>query len=212
MQSAKSFAIGAALCGLLMGGSPSLLEAATIPFNDAVSGPVVLTSDAGYAYQHNVADTLDLSIDTIETALLTILVGDQGGAEIVAVQFNGGAFSDFANNVPNPGASLNFDLANLSGNLVASLQVDGLLDVALRVRPPGNQTSADAVFISSVLTGFASRPTTGATVVPEPGTMSLVAIGAIGACFLRRRARGTTNLTSPAMETHRKRRAASRNR
>jgi hypothetical protein len=177
--SLKSLCAGAALAVATLAAAGSA-EASIIPFTDVVSGPVTVTTGSPYSYTHNINDSINIATDTIQGINLTLALQDIGGSEKVYLKFDSGATNLLDTNIPNAGRTYTFNSIVLS--LIASLQADGLLQMTLSVLPCTCGQSADVIFASSTLTGYAER-----TDVPEPAILSLLGAGLAGMGILRRR-------------------------
>lgn len=171
----------AAAAMLATAGFAAPSQAAVIPFLDVVAGPAVISYGSSYNFSHNIADPGPLSVnlgsDTILSALLNVVLQDVGGPEQVEISFDLGPFLPVTGDVPDIGQNYAFNLGDISGSLIASLQTDGILDVTLQVTSVGSSV----IFSNSTLTGTADR-------VPEPAAMFLIGSGLAALGLMRRKA------------------------
>ena len=146
------------------------------------SGDVLLDLDDSpapgtdtYAYQHDITDDGFTIGESIISATLFLTVRDSGGSESYQYELGAGPaqVSAFAN-VPNS----RIDQITLSAPSLADLQLDGLLDVVIRITADSSRQEG-LYFVSSSLSVDTATATASISNVPEPGTTALVALAMV---------------------------------
>ena len=138
---------------------------------------------SSYAYQHDITDDGFSLGDTITSAVLSVNVSDTGGSEIYQYEIGlGPNQTTVLSNVPNS----RLDEVVLAALSLADLQLDGIIDVVIRITGDTNNQEG-LYFVSSSLTAQVTPNSTTPAALPVPGTLALVAFGVAGLGWRRRR-------------------------
>jgi hypothetical protein len=138
---------------------------------------------SSYAYQHDITDDGFSLGDTITSAVLSVSVSDTGGSETYQYEIGlGPNQTTVFSNVPNE----RLDVVVLAALSLADLQLDGIIDVVIRITSDTNNQEG-LYFVSSSLTAQVTPNSTTPAALPAPGTLALVAFGVAGLGWRRRR-------------------------
>ena len=136
-----------------------------------------------YEYQHNITNDGFTIGDTITSAKLYVSVSDSGGSETYQYEIGlGPTQTTIFSNVPND----RVDAILLGAFSLADLQLDGIIDVVIRITDDSNNQEG-LYFVSSSLVAQVNGNGTQPTQLPEPGTLAVVALGLAGLGWRSRR-------------------------
>lgn len=156
-------------------------QAQAIPFNDVYDPEPNITIDTSnsHGYSHTIAGFNALT-DTVTSALLAVVLSDNGGAEGIRYNLEGNIYNQ--NNTGNAAQTYNFDFGVLG---ILAVLSDGVLNVTL------SATSGAYILNSSTLSGeFVRQATTepeDPVNTPAPGMAAILGLGLAGLGYARRR-------------------------
>jgi hypothetical protein len=160
------------------------------PVTDTWSDPAgdilldLSNAPSSYGYQHDITDDGFSLGDTITSATLSVKVSDSGGSETYQYEIGlGPDQTTVFSNVPNE----RLDVVVLEALSLADLQLDGTINVVIRINDENSANQEGLYFVSSSLTAQVTPKGTTAAALPVPGTLALVAFGVAGLGWRRRR-------------------------